>query len=130
MNGVFGSGLSFWQLIFIMLTFVVSFVAIRISLKFDVNKYLDSRKSSYTQKLINACTHVQIKHLSGDKFEGRSMYISPPGTIQWQCQRCGHVTHRQGDEFERELEYYMSNIEEYKMKNDRFIKLLKKSGQI
>ena len=85
MNGILNTGLDFWQLIIAIITIVFSFVAIKISLNFDLNKYLDSRRDSYTQKLKNACTHVQLKPTDDGHIQGQSLYVSPPGTFQWQC---------------------------------------------
>src|SRR5258708_6083264 len=102
MNGILKTGLEFWQLIVAIVVVVFSIVAIKISLNFDLNKYLESRRKSYTQKLKSACTHVELSPGDdGKMIQARHLYISPPGTIQWHCQRCGHVAYRQGDEFEK-----------------------------
>ncbi len=130
MNGILNTGLNFWQFIVAIFTIVFSFVAIKISFNFDLNKYLESRRDSYTQKLKNACTHVQLKPTNDGQIQGQSLYVSPRGTIQWQCQRCGNVTHDLGDEFQGAVSYYLKNIDEYHKKNKRFSKLLKKSGQV
>ena len=130
MNGIFNTGLSFWQLIVGIITVAVSFVAIKVSLSFDINKYLDSRSRLHAQKLRNACPHVQLKLTSDGKVQGQSLYVSPPGDIRWQCQQCGQVTHLLGNEFQEMVEYYLQNIDEYHKQDKKFTKLLKRSGQI
>jgi hypothetical protein len=130
MNGIPNTGLEFWQLIVAIFAVVFSIVAIRISFRFDLNKYLESRRQSYTQKLRSACTHVELSPADDGKIQARSLYISPPGTIQWQCQRCGHIAYQQEDEFEKQVYYYLNNIDQYHKKNKRFSKLLKKSGMV
>jgi hypothetical protein len=130
MNGVFNTGLHFWQIIVGILTVVFGFVAVRISLSFDLNKYLESRRGSYTQKLRNACTHVRLEPVNDGQIQARSLFISPPGTMQWQCQRCGTLRYQQDGEFEKEVQYYLDNIDDYHKKNKKFAKLLKKSGQV
>ena len=128
MNGVLNTGLEFWQLIVAMIIAVIGIVTIRVSFKFDINTYQDSRRKLLNQKLKNACTHVQITVTGDDEVRGQSCYISPPGTIQWQCQRCGNIIHPQGDEIGRSVQYYLDNIDQYNAETKRFKKLLKKSG--
>lgn len=130
MNGILNTGVEFWQIIVTVVVLVLSVVAVRISFKFDVNKFLDSKRASNQHKLINACTHVELTPAGNGKIAARSYYISPPGTIQWQCQRCGHTKHIQGDEIEREMDYYLKNLDVYAEKNKKFVKILKKLGAI
>lgn len=130
MNGVFNTGLEFWQLIVGILTFVFGFVAIKISLTFDLNKYLEDRRKSYIPKLQNACPHVNLTSIGDGQIEVTSHFISPPGTMQWQCQRCKLVKYTQESEIRRDAEYYIKNVDEYLHKNKRFAKLLKRSGMV
>jgi hypothetical protein len=130
MNGVVNTGLTFWQLIGAIIALVLGVITIRIGIKFDLNRYLENRQKSNMQKLKNACTHLELIPTQDNQLEVRSFLVSPPGTLQWQCQRCGLVKHMADDEYERMANYYMNNLDEYHKKNKRFHKLLKKSGQI
>lgn len=130
-NGILNTGLGFWQLLLLsIIAIVFGVVAIRISFKFDVNKFLESRHESNRQKLKSACTHMQLTPIEDGRVEARSHFISPPGTPQWQCQRCGLITYSEGGEFERDAKYYLNNLDHYTKKNKRFNKLLKKSGMV
>jgi 5-bromo-4-chloroindolyl phosphate hydrolysis protein len=130
MSGILNTGLQFWQLITAILTVVLGVVAIRISLTLDINKYLEGRRKSYIPKIRNACTHLSFTKGDDGQIGVQSYFISPPGTLQWQCQRCGMIKYQQDGDFERDVEYYSKNIDEYKKKNKRFNKLLKKSGMV
>lgn len=126
MGGVLNTGLSFWQLIVTIVTISLGIVTIRIGIKFDLNKYLDQREKQNTQRLKNACTHLEMIPTEGGQFQARSLFESPSGTLQWQCQRCGLVRNHDND-YEERAQYYASHPDEYLEKNKKFNKLLKKS---
>ena len=131
MNGILGTGLLFWQAIVLILTIVAGFVVVRISLKFDLNKYLEHRQKLNHQKIRNACPHMELAPSDDGKIAVRSFFVSPPGTMQWQCQKCGLIKYATAeDEHERLANYYVENIDVYNKKMKKFSKLLKKSGQI
>jgi hypothetical protein len=129
MSGILNTGLSFWQFVGVIATFVATFIAIKVSLSFDVNKYLDSRKKAYMVKLRNACTHVDFVKAHGN-IVVRTLFVSPPGTVQWQCQRCGVAKFMQDGELESYRDYYVENPDEYRKREKRFLKLAKKAGII
>lgn len=126
MNGVFNTGLSFWQLIIAIITFSLGIVTIRIGIRFDLNKYLEQREKQNTQKLKNVCAHLEMVPTENGQFQARSLFESPPGTLQWQCQRCGLVRNHDND-YEERAQYYANHPDEYLEKNKKFNKLLKKS---
>lgn len=127
MSGVFNTGFSFWQLIVAIITLVFSFIAVRISLNFDINKYLERRDNKNMQKLKNACTHLEMIPLEDNQFQVQSLFESPSGTLQWQCQRCGLVRNHNND-YESKAEYFAKHPDEYLKQNNKFSKLLKKCG--
>lgn len=126
MDNVFNTGLSFWQFIITIITIVLGIVTVRISFRFDLNKYLEEKDKKIRQRLMNACTHMELIPTKDEKIEARSLFISPPGTLQWQCQRCGLVKYQNDGDWEKEANYYINNPDEYKKQNKKFAKLLKK----
>lgn len=129
-HGVFGTGLTFAQLIIGVVVFIAGAIAIKISFNFDVNKYLEERQKRYSAKCKNACLHFEfVPHDEG--IIVNSFFISPPGTTNYMCQRCGLVRlHVDQDDMQRRIDYYANHIKEYNKENERFHKLLKKSGQV
>jgi len=110
---------------------IIGTIAIRVTFSFDLNRYFEDKRKRYIPRLQNACTHLEF--ISDDKTRKvgfQSLFISPPGTLQWQCQRCGLVKHLQDNEIERQAEYYLQNPDEFKKQNKKFSKLLKKAGQV
>ena len=130
MNGIFDTGLSFWQLVALICTVVAGLITIRISFKFDINRFLEDRRKVNQQKLVNVCSHLAIKPLGGKNFKAVSLFTSPPGTHLWQCQRCGLIRHQADADYMERAQYYLENIDEFLKENKRFRKLLKKSGQL
>lgn len=129
MNGVFNTGLSFWQFCAVIILAVISIIAIRIT--FDLNKFLERRDKNLLQKLKNACTHMAMEPAGQEEglpiFHCQSLFESPVGTLQWQCQRCGLVRNHNND-YEQTAEYYAKNPDKYLEKQKKFQKLLKKAG--
>jgi hypothetical protein len=129
MHGTLSTYLTFWHAVVVFLVAIFGIVAVRISFTFDLNKYLEGRRGSYKAKLRNACTHVELKALE-DGVEGRLLFISPPGTLQWQCQRCGLVRYINGNEGNEMVKRWIDDIDAYNERNKKFQKLLRKSGQV
>jgi hypothetical protein len=132
MSGIFNTGLSFWQLIGAILVLAISAIAVKITFNFDLNKYLERKDKRLDRKIKNACTHMHMELIGsaeGNKaqYSFQSLFESPPGTHQWQCQRCGLIRNHDND-YERRAEYYAQNPDEYIKMNKKFQKLLKKNG--
>src|SRR4051812_4823212 len=116
MNGILSTGLSFWQFIGGVFAITFSVVAIRIAINFDVNKYLERKDERLNLKIKNTCTHMHME-LAGIEdnkplYSFQSLFESPPGTFQWQCQRCGLIRNHDNDSDKR-AEYYAKNPDEY-----------------
>lgn len=54
--------LSFIEIIIIIVTLAFSIVAVKIGIKFDLNKYLERRDKKLLQKLQNNCTHIAMEY--------------------------------------------------------------------
>lgn len=132
MNEIFNTGLTFWQFIGAVATLTISIVTIKVAVSFDLNKYLDRRDEKLAQKLKNTCTHMLMELVgreSGNKaqYKFQSLFESPPGTHQWQCQRCGLIRNHDND-YKSRAEYYAQNPDEYSRMHKKFQKLLEKHG--
>lgn len=108
---------------------LVGIVAIKITVTFNINDYLKSRHEKDHAKAINACPHTVINMYDDETIVIESRLISPPGTVQWHCQKCGHIT---SDSMlgERLMKHYSGNVDELLKQEKRFQKVLKKSGNI
>ncbi len=131
MSGIFNTGMTYWQFIGGIVALAFSVVAVKIAIKFDLNKYLERKDKKLDLKMKNTCTHVYME-LAGQEdgiplYKFESLFESPSGTLQWQCQRCGLVRNHNND-YEAHAQYYAQNPNEYTKKNKKFQKLLKKNG--
>lgn len=127
MGEAFNTGLNFWQIVGIIFALTVSVIVVKITLSFDFNKYLDRKDKKLAQKLKNACTHMEMTPLANNEFQFKSLLESPPGTHQWQCQRCGLIRNHNND-YEERAQYYANNPDKYIEQTKKFRKLLKKGG--
>ena len=67
-------------------------LTIRATVRFDLNEWLKDRHKQKREQLRFLCPHVVVSQQNGQPVV-RSTFISPPGTVAWQCQRCGLITH-------------------------------------
>ncbi len=128
MNGIFNTGLTFWQFVGLFILTVVSIIAIRIS--FDINKFLERRDSNNLIKLKNACPHFALIVLEGKEFEVRSLYYKPAGTLSHFCRQCGIETALDFEQHERQASHYVKNPEVLMDEQKKFTKLAKKAGRV
>jgi hypothetical protein len=130
-NGVFGTGLTFTQLIISAIVFVGGIIAVKITFSLDLNKYLESRNEKHKAKAKNACLHFEFVPKSDNEIVVHSFFVSPSGTANYICQRCGLISlHLDQDSMQRTIDYYVKNIKDYNKQNKKFHKLLKKAGQV
>jgi hypothetical protein len=129
MNGLFNTGLTFWQLIIAILTITFSIITIKIAVSFDINKYLKRKDERLERKMKNVCPHVKIRQEDNSHYSIRSLMESPMGTHKWQCQRRGLIRNHNND-YEKQYEYWNNNIDEYVERVKQFERLLKKGGAL
>ena len=71
-------------------------VALKLTVSFDVNEFIRDRRAWKQEVRIARaralCPHIDVVDAGGD-IGLRSAYISPFGTTQYQCQKCGHTTY-------------------------------------
>ena len=129
MNGVFNTGLSFWELIGLMIAAVLAIITVKVVVNFDINKFLDRKDKRLDGKIKNICPHVEIEPVDDKQLSIQSLFESPPGTHLWQCRRCGLVRNNGGG-YEKEYTYWGDHLDEYLNRMKEFEKLLKKGGTL
>jgi hypothetical protein len=131
MNGILNTGVTFWQFVAGVVLLTISAIAIKVTFNFDVNKYLERKDKKLDRKIKNSCTHMYME-LMGEEdgkplFSFQSLFESPSGILQWQCQRCGLIRNHNND-YEKRVEYYAKNPDEYIKMNKKFQKLMRRGG--
>lgn len=107
----------------IILLMVISAIAIRISFKFDLNKYLENRRKIKIDQLKNICPHGRIIKV-GEKFGFESFFVSPVGTMDYICSQCNAIV---GEEHVNRInERYKENYSIVFDKQEKFTKKAKK----
>ena len=129
MVGLFNTGINFWQAIGLIFAVATSIIAVRVTLSFDFNKYLERQDDKNVQKLKNACSHLEMTPLKNRQFQFKSLFESPPGTQRWQCQRCGLIRNHNNDYKER-TQYFADHPDKFLEQRKKFQKLLKESGML
>ena len=82
-------------------------VVIRARIKFDINEWQQNRQQQRRARARGLCPHAYFNDEDGTRYV-KSAYISPPGTLAYQCQLCRHVTHDDGG-IQISLKYWANN---------------------
>ncbi len=119
---------SFTEILLTIIAIAISVIAIKITFSFNLNEYLEYRDKKLKDKIKNYCTHAEIVDIDG-KIEIQSTFVSPSGTLNWVCQRCGlQLLHLDKKKETKRLEYFLKNPKEFKKQESQFKKLIKKAG--
>jgi hypothetical protein len=112
---------SLWDIIAIIIG------TISVVVRFDYNDFRKNRDEKLHNRLINACPHVEIYPHDDENIAIKDLYISPPGTLKLQCEKCGHIKYENSDHARR-VNYYCSENgkKEYVDRLKRFDKIAKK----
>ena len=114
--------MEFYQ-IFILI--ILGAFAIRFSVKFDLNKYLENRRKIKIDQLKNICPHCRIEFVDKNHIKVESYFSSPIGTTDYICSRCHRVVESQED-VNRINENYAKDPDRFLKNEKRFIKQMKK----
>ena len=112
--------MNFYQ---ILILIIIGAVAVRISFKFDLNKYFKDRRKIKIRQLKNICPHGRITKVDGN-FAFESFFISPVGTMDYICSQCNAVVGK--EHVNRVNESYIENPTLVFEKQKKFIKKMKK----
>ena len=118
-----------WQWIIIALAFVSSIVAFRARISFDVNEWHKRRDEKLKSKLKSLCPHVEPIITNDGDYGIRTTYVSPAGTINWHCQRCGHTVYDESA-VDENSEYWASHPKDLQARRKKVRKTAKKLGII
>jgi hypothetical protein len=104
---------------------LIGLIAFKVKIDFNVNDWMKEKRKIKEHKLRNICPHTSIIEIDG-KRAVKSDFISPSGTLQWQCSRCKLVSYYD----QSNQEYWAENIKELIKRNKKFNKGLKKIGYL
>ena len=114
--------MNFYQILAII---IISAIAVRISFKFDLNRFLENRRKIKLDQLKNICPHGRIIDITGNQVKFESLFSSPVGTLKWVCSQCGCIVDHE-DDVNRINDRYKKNPSLVLEKQERFIKEAKK----
>ena len=114
--------MNFYQILAII---IISAIAVRISFKFDLNRFLENRRKIKLDQLKNICPHGRIIDITGNQVKFESLFSSPVGTLKWVCSQCGCIVDHE-DDVNRINDRYKKNPSLALEKQERFIKEAKK----
>lgn len=99
-------------------------IAVKFVFTFDLTRYFENRHEREKEKLRILCPHAEIRKENGATLIV-PLYVSPPGTLQWGCERCGTVVN-DPSLFDRAIEDYRKNPKLLVRDENRFQKQFKK----
>ena len=119
--------LSFWQIFWLIVTFFLWIVVVKITFTFDINKHREQKQKNLETKMKNYCPHVKFVKI-GDNYWIQSTFVSSSWTLVYQCQKCWLIQQVfDENDAKQRLEYYMNNPDELKKQEKKFAKLLRKA---
>lgn len=104
-----------------------SILVIRTNIRFDFNEWRRDRRRVLDENIRILCPHVRVSS-EGGRYTIHSTYISPSGTLAWQCQMCGDVTHDQ-QSTEAVQKYWANNLDKLAERHKKMEKLARKLGR-
>ncbi len=111
-----------------LLALIATAIAIRATVRFDLNDWLKTRRSNEKERLKNLCPHVYPSYDTG-RPSVTTRFVSPFGTTRWQCEQCGIVVLT--EKFvDANTEYWARNPDKLVKRIDKFSRLAKKLGYI
>lgn len=114
--------MNFYQILFLI---IIGAIAIRISFKFDLNRYLENRRKIKIAQLKNICPHGKIIDVSDKgRIAFESFFVSPVGTMDYICSQCNAVVGE--EQVNRINETYKKNPELILEKQKEFFKKAKR----
>ena len=119
----------FGPIITLIIVITITLIAIlKLGIKFDLNKYADSRKKKHRSLAQLYCPHIRLAS-EKEGISYQSLFVSPSGTLDWICTQCGTVTHVPYSEKKTQelAEYYLENSKKYKKRMKKFEHHAKKS---
>ena len=84
---------TFWEAVVTVLVLVTAVVSLKFafSFRFDVNRWMDSKRKRLKEKIQTTCPHTKLSVRKGGICV-ESLFYKPPFTWVYQCSRCGIQT--------------------------------------
>ena len=107
---------------------LATIVAIRATVRFDLNAWLKDRSEAREERLKKLCPHVYLDMQDGQPAVG-SYFVSPPGTTTWRCEQCGATVN--SEQFVHDtIKFWAANPDKLLEREKKFRVLAKKIGYI
>ena len=78
-----------WHVIALIFAILFGVVVLRVTLSFDLNRWLETRRTHQEERLKALCPHSYISLTANDDIVIRSHFSSPVGTVYSMCNQCG-----------------------------------------
>lgn len=114
------------EAIVVIVVAAIATVAVKIAIKFDVNKWRESRRKILIEKLKATCPHTSIEiDDDGRRIEVISHFISPSMSTDWICTKCNAIT--RDPNLPKELQnHYKDNLKQWAERMKKFLKIYKR----
>jgi hypothetical protein len=116
--------MTFIEILLSIIVLTLSIIAIKISFKFDINKFLENRRKIKINQLKNICPHGRFI-VEDDKLKFESFFSSPYGTTVYICSQCGLVVNSESEVY-RMIEPLINNPKLVLKKQKKYYKQAKK----
>ena len=121
--------MEFWQIIVLIIVAIMGGIVLKVTLSFDVNRWLESRRAHQKENLQTICPHSYLRKTPGGDLRIDSHFNSPVGTVYWMCNQCGFWTMDPSlpGEF---IDHWASGPRDLVERQEKFEKLARKLGMI
>ena len=93
-----------------------------------LTEWLKERRRQTEENLTLLCPHVTWEVDNSGTVQVRSTYVSPSGTMAWQCQLCGSITNDTGHP-SRVAQYWANNPKALIKRHKKMSRLARKLGR-
>lgn len=118
-----------WESWEVVIALVVAILAIRITATINVTELLKHRRERQLQSLQALCPHVSIEiDATAERIAIQRLAISPPGTIEWFCERCLAPFPGGQSQANSNTRYWTQHPKQLVARQKKFLKRAKRQG--
>ena len=121
--------MEFWEILAWTFALFMGIIAVKITLSFDFNRWLETRRAHQEENLQAICPHCYLSITPGGDLRIDSHFNSPRGTVYWMCNQCG-LWILDGSLPERIMKEWARDLEGLMERQRRLNKLARKLGRI
>jgi hypothetical protein len=118
--------MEWWQ---ILILIIAGAIAIRFSVRFDLNEFLRDRRKTKIARLQNICPHCKLETLDNKTIRAESYFYTDYGNPNWICRRCKFVVPFEEDTIGI-CENYAKDPKKWLKNEKRFKRQMKKLGYL